>query len=144
VDDYADYDYVPDNYDNVFVRGIVAYVFGNYKIEPRGNEDIAVNPVGVSDDSGRRFGLAQNSPNPFNPKTAISFTLPEAVDVRLEVFDVSGRKMATLVDRRLDAGPHSVSWDGVTDSGEQAASGVYFYKLTAGEEKTSRKMVLLK
>jgi hypothetical protein len=144
VDDYADYDYEPSNGDDVFVRGIVAYVYGNYKIQPRGNEDIAVNPVGVSDDSGRRFGLAQNSPNPFNPKTTIAFTLPEPAAVSLEIFDVAGHKVVTLVDEPLDAGPHSVNWDGMTDDGERAASGVYFYQLMAGEEKTTRKMVLLK
>jgi predicted extracellular nuclease len=145
VDDYADYDYVPTNGDNVYVRGVVAYVFGNYKIEPRGNEDIAANPAGVdSDHFGGRFGLAQNMPNPFNPKTTIAFTLPEAGDVSLEVYDVAGRRVATLIDRRLESGPHSVTWDGRTEAGERAASGVYFYKLVAGEQKTTRKMVLLK
>jgi hypothetical protein len=145
VDDYADYDYVPQNGDNVYVRGVVAYVFGNYKIEPRGNEDIAVNPVGVDNDYfGGRFGLAQNMPNPFNPQTTIAFSLPEAADVSLEIYDVAGRRVATLVDGQLESGPHNVTWDGTTESGERAASGVYFYKLVAGEQKTTRKMVLLK
>jgi len=145
VDDYADYDYEPNVGDNVYVKGVVAFSYGNYKIEPRGNEDIAVNPVGIPDDAvGARFGLLQNMPNPFNPKTTIAFTLPETGDVSLEVFDVAGRKVATLLDGQLDAGPHRVEWNGVSDSGERVASGVYFYRLTAGGEKISKKMVLLK
>jgi DNA/RNA endonuclease YhcR with UshA esterase domain len=145
VDDYADYDYVPVNGDNVYVRGVVGFVYGNYKIEPRGNEDIAANPTGVSGDYfGGKFGLAQNMPNPFNPKTTIAFNLTDPGDVTLGVYDVAGRRVVTLLDRHMDAGTHMVHWDGRTSDGERAASGVYFYKLAAGEERTSRKMVLLK
>jgi len=144
VDDYADYDYVPVNGDNVYVRGVVQYVYGNYKIEPRGNEDIAINPVGISNSFGGKFGLAQNVPNPFNPKTTIAFNLTEAGDVTLEVYDVAGRRVATLIDRHMGAGVHQANWDGMTSEGERAASGVYFYKLATGDQKTSRKMVLLK
>ncbi len=145
VDDYAAYDYAPVYGDNVYVRGVVSFVYGNYKIEPRGNEDIAVNPTGVSDDQfGGKFGLAQNMPNPFNPKTTIAFNLTAPGDVTLEVYDVSGRRVATLIDRHMDAGAHLAQWDGTTGDGERAASGVYFYKLEAGDQKTSRKMVLLK
>ena len=144
VDDYADYDYLPVNGDNVYVRGVVQYVYGNYKIEPRGNEDIAVNPAGVSDGFGGKFGLAQNMPNPFNPKTSIAFNLTDAGDVTLEVYDVAGRRVATLIDRHMGAGTHVANWDGTASDGERAASGVYFYKLAAGDQKTSKKMVLLK
>jgi len=145
VDDEAYYDYVPVVNDNVYVLGIVSFTFGNYKIEPRGNADIAVNPVGVPDDgTGSRFGLFQNAPNPFNPKTTIAFSLPEPVEVKLDVYDVSGRRVTTLVDERLGAGEHRVEWDGMGATGDRVASGVYFYKLTAGEKNVSRKMVLLK
>lgn len=145
VDDYAAYDYVPVNGDNVYVRGVVGFVYGNYKIQPRGNEDIAANPAGVSDDQfGGKFGLAQNRPNPFNPKTTIAFNLVVPGDVTLEVYDVAGRRVVTLLDRHMDAGAHLAHWDGTVGNGERAASGVYFYKLTAGDQETSRKMVLLK
>jgi flagellar hook assembly protein FlgD len=83
-------------------------------------------------------------PNPFNPKTAIAFSLTEPGDVTLEVYDVAGRRVAILLDRHMDAGAHVAHWDGRTSDGERAASGVYFYKLAAGDERTSRKMVLLK
>jgi hypothetical protein len=145
VGDYGSYDYVPVSGDNVYVKGIVFYSFGLYKIEPRGNEDIAANPVGVTEDYfGGKFGLAQNAPNPFNPKTSIAFNLTHAGDVSLEVYDVAGRKVATLIDRHMEAGFHVTQWDGTTGDGERAASGVYFYKLSAGDEETSKKMVLLK
>ncbi|MCK4410468.1 MAG: T9SS type A sorting domain-containing protein, partial [Candidatus Eisenbacteria sp.] len=145
VDDYADYDYVPKNGDNVYVKGVVAYAYGNYKIEPRESSDIAVNPVGVSDDYfGGKFGLAQNAPNPFNPKTTIAFNLTAPGDVMLAIYDVAGRRVAILLDGHMDAGAHMAHWDGRTSDGERAASGVYFYKLEAGDQRTSRKMVLLK
>jgi hypothetical protein len=145
VDDYAAYDYSPVLSDIVWVRGLVMFSHGNYKIEPRGNEDIAVNPVGIPDGSvGAKFGLAQNMPNPFNPKTSIAFSLAESGDVSLAVYDVTGRRVATLVNGPVDAGEHRVVWNGRSDGGEKVASGVYFYKLAAGDKDLSRKMILLK
>jgi hypothetical protein len=144
VDDYGDYTYVPALNDDVCVLGIVKFSFGNYKMEPRDDADIAVNPVGVPDGGSYRFGLFQNAPNPFNPETTIAFSLPEPNDVRLEIYDVAGRRVTTLVDERLGAGEHRVEWNGMGATGDRVASGVYFYKLTAGRENVSRKMVLLK
>jgi hypothetical protein len=92
-----------------------------------------------------RLMLDQNRPNPFNPTTTISFSLPEACEVRLEVYDVSGRLVARLVDgRKLGAGTHEADWNGRDVSGGTAASGVYIYRLIAGKETISRKMVLLR
>jgi len=80
-----------------------------------------------------------NSPNPFNPATEISFTLPEAAQVKLEVFNITGQRVATLVEAELDAGHHAVTWDA-----SASASGVYFYKLTAGDFVETKKMMLVK
>lgn len=88
--------------------------------------------------------LEQNAPNPFNPSTSISFVLPGAARVRVEVFDVGGRRVRTLLDGAMIAGRHSVRWDGTSDHGTQVASGTYFYRLTAGKRVISRKMLLLK
>ncbi len=85
------------------------------------------------------FSLGQNYPNPFNPVTAISFNLPEPSMVTLEVFNITGQKVATLVDGPRGAGEHTISWDA-----REMSSGVYFYKLTTPEHNASRKMVLLK
>lgn len=83
--------------------------------------------------------LNQNHPNPFNPATKISFSLPAASHVRLEVYNIMGQKVATLVDGQLETGEHIVLWDG-----GRTASGVYLYRLKAGEFVETRKMLLLK
>jgi len=90
------------------------------------------------------FELKQNHPNPFNPDTRIDFTIPEAQHVKLEVFNVSGQKICTLIDADMDAGEHSIIWDATDDTGERIASGVYLYRLTSGIYTTSKKMTLLK
>jgi Peptidase C10 family/FlgD Ig-like domain/Right handed beta helix region/Protein of unknown function (DUF1565) len=90
------------------------------------------------------FALAQNYPNPFNPITDISFSLPEASDVRLEIYNIMGQKVKTLVEGQMDAGYKTVVWDGKSNSGSSVASGIYFYRLTAGDYVNTKKMTLLK
>ncbi|MCX6641119.1 MAG: C25 family cysteine peptidase [bacterium] len=85
------------------------------------------------------YSLGQNYPNPFNPLTSISFNLTQAGLVKLTIFDVMGREVATLVNGTREAGTHEVTFDG---SG--LASGIYLYKLEAGEFRATQKMVLLK
>jgi hypothetical protein len=85
------------------------------------------------------YSLAQNYPNPFNPTTTIGYQLGAAAHVRIEVVDILGRKVATLIDRIQVAGSHEVVWDA---SG--AASGIYFYTIDAGSFAATRKMVLIK
>ncbi len=88
--------------------------------------------------------LYQNHPNPLNPSTTISFYLPERCAVRLEVFDVAGRCIASLIDESIDKGSHTAEWKGTDLNGSVAASGVYFYRLTAGKKTISKKMILLR
>lgn len=89
--------------------------------------------------------LMQNTPNPFNPRTRIGFELSRATRVRLEIYDVAGRSVRTLVDARLPAGTHAAWWDGRDDGGVAAASGIYFYRLVAGGRTVAaRKMVLIR
>ena len=90
------------------------------------------------------FSLEQNHPNPFNPTTTIRFTLPERSQVQLAVFDLRGRRVATLLDREMPAGPSSIEWDGRDRRGSQVSSGVYFYRIVAGRYTETRKMVMLK
>lgn len=85
------------------------------------------------------FGLHQNYPNPFNPSTVIRYQLPESGDVRLDVFDMLGRNITTLVNRRMDAGYHSVTFDA---SG--LSSGIYIYRFRAGEYTESQTMMYVK
>ena len=86
-----------------------------------------------------QIGLDQNYPNPFNPSTRIQFALPEATEVSLDVFDVTGRLVTSLVDGRQAAGSYSVTLDATNWT-----SGVYFYRLTAGEQQVQKRMVLVK
>jgi hypothetical protein len=98
--------------------------------------------VGVEEQDGElptEFSLSQNYPNPFNPSTRIQYAVPERGSVTLQVFDILGRQVATLVDEVRNAGKHSVRWDAVG-----LASGVYFYRLTIGGTSIARKALLMK
>ncbi len=98
----------------------------------------------------RTFELEQNYPNPFNPATNISYTIQRKpgskgpVKSRLVVFNLLGREVRVLVDEYQSPGRYSVKWDGLTSQGTRASSGVYFYRLTYGDQNQTKKMVLLK
>ncbi|NIM19057.1 MAG: M6 family metalloprotease domain-containing protein [Candidatus Latescibacteria bacterium] len=92
----------------------------------------------------RDLVLEQNYPNPFNPSTTIYFYLPAESKIRLEIFDVSGRLVRALATGVFQTGPHRSEWDGRNQNGERVSSGVYVYRLTAGKQMLSRKMVVLK
>jgi hypothetical protein len=85
-----------------------------------------------------------NFPNPFNPTTIISFELPNDSNVRLEVFNVKGQKLKTLISELLPAGSHSIEWNGKDNSGKNVGSGVYFYKFQSDSTNQVRKMLMLK
>ncbi|MBI4719679.1 MAG: T9SS type A sorting domain-containing protein [Chitinivibrionia bacterium] len=97
----------------------------------------------VPDSHAPLFNLEQNYPNPFNPATTIRFTVPERSYVTLHVFDVAGRLVKTLLSAGMERGTYPASWDGTNNAGEPVASGVYFYRLTAGRFGDQRKMVLI-
>ena len=108
-------------------------------IDPTGvpnDDEIDVPPVSA---------LHQNVPNPFNPTTTIAFDLARAGHVRLEIFDVGGRSVRVLVnEERPAARNHRVVWDGLDTAGARASSGVYFYRLVAGDLTATRKMIVVK
>jgi hypothetical protein len=95
--------------------------------------------VGPDDQVASRFELGQNYPNPFNPSTSISFAIPRSSFVSLQVYDVLGREIATLVNENLEAGSYKAEWNAAGQP-----SGVYFYRLTAGEFTDIGKMILNK
>ena len=90
------------------------------------------------------LALEQNFPNPFNPATTIKYYLPSEMHVRLEIFDISGKRIRSLVNREQAKGYYTEIWDGTGDGGNSVASGIYFYLIRAGKETMSRKMVLLR
>jgi hypothetical protein len=137
-----DYSINSPNIDGVIVNinsVTTAYRFrvtGNLKIAGFVPPLIGLTPITKVAD---RFTLSQNYPNPFNPNTNIKFSLPKQSLVKLKVFDLLGREVASLVDEQLNVGVYSVDFNA-----SKLASGVYFYKLSASEFTTTMKMILVK
>ncbi len=102
----------------------------------------AATPAG--DLPGNRLHLAQNSPNPFNPRTEIRFAVPSRQKVSLKIYSLEGKLVRTLIAETVDAGQHMVAWSGKDDRDGQVASGLYFYRLTTDDGVLTRKMTLLK
>lgn len=128
------------------VVAAIAMIGGTNLADLRANADAAIikytSMTSVNDDDApipQGFSLAQNYPNPFNAMTTIRFDLATPGPVRLETFDLLGRKVATLVDGRLDAGSHTIIWDC-----GNLTSGIYFYKLSVGDNSAVKKLMLLK
>lgn len=88
--------------------------------------------------------LYQNYPNPFNPSTTISFKIPQKSKVFLEIFDIFGKRIKTLVDDEVDSGIHQFTWNGIDDLDNQVASGIYFYRLIVGKNSQTKKMILIR
>jgi hypothetical protein len=137
--------------------GVPAGKSNLFELEDLG-EEYEIMEIAVSDSRGNliaavshsiavlpeRFDLSQNYPNPFNATTKISFALPEPRETVLEIFNISGQKVGTLVDSYLEAGIYNITWNGTGDDGNTVASGVYLYKLHTDSQTISRKMTLLK
>ena len=105
--------------------------------------------VGVSDELStlpRKFSLSQNYPNPFNPMTSIEFAVPlgKSKYVRLNIYDLRGALVRTLVDEVYNPGVHSALWDGTDETGKKVSSGVYIFRLQAGGFTKTRKMLLMR
>ena len=90
------------------------------------------------------FTLAQNYPNPFNPTTEISFSIENAADVSLTVFNMLGQKVRVLENASLEAGTHSYKWDGRDELGQSVSTCVYLYTVTDGSRSITKKMALMK
>lgn len=129
------------------------------KFDPNATENILENVVNgtytiegnatavrdrISDQIPTTFALYQNYPNPFNPETKIQYDLPKSSQVKIEIFNMLGQKIRTLVDEGKAAGSYVVVWDGRKDNGEAVASGVYIYRLRTDGFVKSRKLLLLR
>jgi hypothetical protein len=106
--------------------------------------ETVIDPVGELPVSVDALSLQGNYPNPFSDRTTLAFALPEAADVTLTVYDVMGRKVATLQEGRLPAGAHEVRWDGRADGGTELASGLYIARLTAGDQTRTQRLTIVR
>ncbi len=91
-----------------------------------------------------QFALEQNYPNPFNPETTIRFSLPNASQVKLEIFNMLGQRVRSLVNGQLNAGIHTAKWDGRDDFGQSLSSGIYFYRIEADRFASTKRMVFMR
>jgi len=105
------------------------------------NETATTVLTAVKNDSKpvRNFELKQNFPNPFNPSTNISYTVPQRSHVSLKVYNITGKEIATLVNSEKEPGNYNINFNG-----SKLSSGIYFYEITAGSYSSVRKMILLK
>jgi hypothetical protein len=90
------------------------------------------------------FTLGQNYPNPFNPVTVFDLAIPTTTKVKVEVFNLLGQKVKTLLDKELTAGKYQIKWDATNETGESVASGIYFYRLNTDKFTDVKKMILLR
>jgi hypothetical protein len=112
-------------------------------------DDLEVNPVGVTDVDNDGlipavFNVFQNYPNPFNPSTTISYAIPQQSNVMVKIYDMLGREVKTLVSGEQMPGVYNVLWNGDNNSGVNVATGIYLYRVVAGNNVQVRKMILLK
>ena len=91
-----------------------------------------------------KYHIAQNFPNPFNPGTAIKYELPKMSEVSLKIYNILGQEVKTLINGKKPAGYHKVTWDGRNNLGIKVSSGLYIYRIKAGEFIDTKKMVLLR
>ncbi|MCP4931444.1 MAG: T9SS type A sorting domain-containing protein, partial [Candidatus Marinimicrobia bacterium] len=125
---------VTDGIDTVFsMDERVIFVIGKYAA-------LAVEETTIPNE----YSLDQNYPNPFNPTTRIQYSLPKAGLVQMSIYTLMGQKIATLVNRNMDAGQYIITWHAMDDQGRKVPSGIYFYTLESGSYRAIKKLVLLK
>lgn len=122
--------------------------FGLVDMRDNANEKLHADMIGTSIAANagvpKSYSLAQNYPNPFNAGTQIRYALPEAGDVTIQVFNLNGQLVRTLVAGFHEAGSYTVAWDGAANDGRNVATGVYFARMVAGDFRSVKKMLLLK
>ncbi len=136
--------------ENFSIKGVVTYSFGEYRILPRNMDDFNEPVTAVSTDPPREFLILNNYPNPFNPFTTVQFSVHEPTHVILEIFDINGRKVNTLLNGYVEMGSHEVIWRGRGGSGSVLPAGIYFARLSTKARLSMKsrvqnhKMILLK
>jgi|GEM_PF-6025446 len=144
IDDYGDYSYTPVVGDSLNITGVVEYDYGNFMLEPRNDADILPGNAAPEHTQDVVTGIKGNFPNPFNPVTTVAFSLAAPQRVELNVYNIRGQRVRTLVNEAMSAGDHSVVWRGDDDHGRTVASGIYFLRMQAGSRGYVHKALLLK
>jgi flagellar hook assembly protein FlgD len=90
------------------------------------------------------YTLSQNYPNPFNPTTNIHFSIAKPTDVRIDIYDMIGQHVSTLINTPMSAGKYNISWNGQDKNGSRVASGMYLYRMVAGNFAMTKKMLMIK
>ncbi len=124
--------------ENNRITGKIAH-FSNIVAAPK-----SMAPSMVKGDAPTTFALFQNTPNPFNPSTSISFSIQAEGIAKLSIYNIVGQEVRRLADGHFSAGVHTVTWDGRDHAGRAVTSGVYFYRLEAGMASATKKLMLLK
>ncbi|MBU1101361.1 MAG: T9SS type A sorting domain-containing protein [Bacteroidetes bacterium] len=106
--------------------------------------DANISAVEETEELPIEFKVDQNYPNPFNPSTTIKFAIPATEEVSVKIFDLLGREVVTLLSGQLEAGNHSVVWNGQNQFGATATTGIYFFRVKSGNNVVTKKMVLMK
>ena len=107
--------------------------------------DFSFSGTGAGNDIVSSTGLIGNYPNPFNPTTTISYTVENtSLFVSLDIYNLKGQKIKTLVNKKMDAGTHQIIWNGDDENSKPVSSGMYFYKLKSGVYTSTKKMILMK
>jgi len=119
---------------NVTVQSAMAQIF----------QDIPSSVTSGSDSKPSFFTLEQNYPNPFNPETTIQYEIPKTSQVSIRIFNILGKEVRTLVNTKRKAAKYTVIWDGRNNNGKAVSSGIYLYKILAGQYVKTRKMILLR
>ena len=129
------------------VTGIFNFSFGTYKIQIRSINDITEGQAGIDEDFSPHpyiFALHSNYPNPFNPETHLRFEVGAQVDVKLAIYDVLGRIIRSFDKQEYTPGRHIINWDGKDNNGSYVSSGIYIYRMKAGDFVEHKKMMLIR
>jgi hypothetical protein len=152
IDRYTDIDGQPQAEPRADIIGIVSQYdtsdpyLSYYQLMPRMYDDFNWLPSGIDDNDilPQDYSLAQNYPNPFNPSTNLEFSMKNTGHVLITIYNLLGQKVSVVADAEFPAGKHTVEWDGTDYDGQKVTSGIYLYRMEAGDFSDAKKMIVLK
>ena len=125
------------------IKGILDYSYDLYGLNPRFPDDMMDSSNDVTEIQNGSY-IIGNYPNPFNPETTISYNIDQSTNVKVDIYNIQGKKVKTLVNEMQNAGQHKEVWDGKDDNGKSVGSGMYFFKLRTSRYDGTKRMILMK